>query len=98
MHDSDFRLSPSLTNLLFSVLKDVTKDTTLRAMTFTLLMKTVDKVTVKELVKYMAEPNTKQLKAYMASNVQTLLENDDPTLKSYDFNYMLSLWYSKSHF
>ena len=81
VYDSNFILPPSITELLFTLLKDVTKDMTLRATTFTLLMKTVDKDMIKRLVKYTEEPNTKQLKAYMVSNVQTMLENDDPTLK-----------------
>ena len=74
-------LPPSLKELLFTLLKDVTKDTTLRATAFTLLMKTIDKDTVKELVKYLGEPNSKQMKSYMMSNVKTLLENDEPPLK-----------------
>lgn len=82
LSDSNFMLPPSLKELLFTLLKDVTKDMTLRATTFTLLMKTTDKDTVKELAKYLGEPNTKQMKAYMISNVKTLLENDEPTLKS----------------
>ena len=81
LYDKGYVLPSPLTELLFTLLKDVTKDTTLRATTFTVLMKTVDKDNIKKLVQYAGEPNTRQLKAYMTSNIQTLLENGDPTLK-----------------
>ena len=82
MHGSGFMLNPIVSELLFTLLKDETKDMTLRATTFTLLMKTLNKDNIKKLVNYAGEPNIQQLKAYMTSNIQTLLENGDPTLKS----------------
>ena len=80
MYALNFNVPPEVPKVLFGLLKDVTKDSVLRATAFTLLMKTTDRATINDLVNYMNEPNTRQMEGYMLSNIRTLLENDDPTL------------------
>ena len=75
---------PPVIQDFFVVLKDVTQDTTIRALSFSLLMKTTDSKTIQNLVDIMMKGgNTIQMKAYMTSAVRTLLENDAPHLKVY---------------
>lgn len=77
-------LSRGTVDALFSTLEDVTMDSTIRALSFSILTKTTDKKTIQSLVKFMLKnDNTDQMKTYMTSTVKSLFEDDSPDLKEY---------------
>ncbi|XP_053394072.1 uncharacterized protein LOC123525854 [Mercenaria mercenaria] len=67
---------------LFSILKEDTTDSTVKAFTFSLLMKTTNTVTIRKVVDFMLQSdNTDQMKSYMTYAVRNLFENDAPDMK-----------------